>query len=121
MTLALAAPHADERQEREHAGVQVRPESQIRGVLGQREIGQRRDVASRRVLCALFGSRYRTVAAATDNVRLGVVRLRFGARVRILIHGLSVTSRYTTYSENQVIRMAARTRRTSKKMTTGSS
>ena len=48
--LALAAPHADERQQRKQRVVEVGAFAQIRGVGGHRQIGEHRDVARGRRL-----------------------------------------------------------------------
>ena len=97
--LALAAPHADQRQQREQRIVQVGALAQVRGVGGDRQIGEHRDVARGRHLGPFGRGGNRPVARTAGD----------GAFVRG--HDSSVMSRYSAYSANQVMTTTAATSR----------
>ena len=61
-TLALAAPHADERQQREQGVVEVRAFAKIGGIGRRRKVGEARDVAGGGCFRAFGGGRDRVVA-----------------------------------------------------------
>ena len=97
--LALAAPHADQRQQGQQRVVQVGAFAQVGGVGGQRQILEDGDVARRGRPGAFRGCGYRAIT------RSGV-RLAAG-------HDSSVISRYSAYSANHVITTTAATSRSS--------
>ncbi len=103
--LALTAPHADERQQGQQRGVQVRARAQIRGVRGNRQIVEGGDVAGRGDLGPFQRRGHRPVAGAGSRC------------VAVGAHPSSVTSRWTAYSANQVMTTTATTSRNSKNRT----
>src|SRR5690606_19721469 len=100
VALALTAPHADHRQQCEHGVVQIRAEPQIRGVLGQRKIRQRRNVAAAGGGGALRGVGDRLVAAARVRGGVAVPGLRTAVPgLGTAVHGFTrVLGRFGTFA-----------------------
>jgi hypothetical protein len=95
--LALAAPHADERQQGQQCVVEVRALAKVRGVGRHRQIFKRRDIAGR--------GRFRPFDRSRDCLVAGG-------------HDSSVISRYRVYSANHVMTTTAAISRISKNRTT---
>ncbi|BCI55274.1 hypothetical protein NIIDNTM18_45520 [Mycolicibacterium litorale] len=105
--LTLAAPDADQRQQGEQCVVENDPFAKIRGVRGEREIVENRDVARRGDLGPFGGIRYGAVAGCREDGPGGVFRfVRRG-------HDSSVMRRYSAYSANHVITSVQTTSRIS--------
>ena len=72
--LAFAAPHADQGQQRQQRVIQVGAFAQVRGVGGNRQIVERRDIAGRGHLGAFGGGGHSAVARVVGTGRSGVLR-----------------------------------------------
>ena len=65
--LAFAAPHADQGQQRQQRVIQVGALAQIRGIGGNRQIVERRDVAGRGHFGAFSRGSHRSVAGVLET------------------------------------------------------
>ena len=86
-SLALAAPHTDQRQECEQAVVQVRAEAQVGGVLRDRQVAEDRQVLIRRAL-RLLGGEVHGLVAVQLRAGVGAFCRGVGTLVRRLIISL---------------------------------